>query len=289
MAFSDLKPVCVIDEDSGCTYIIGSVFAVYGIVGSEPPLVYSWDMIRAAAVTRKGITLETAKKSYSIANKMFSGTENLLRAVAIIECRQSEYGFRYQHEKRMFPLKSMYVECSPGKETYTGEGMLDEGETAASFIVLLNFKLVKVLWLIALLIMLVTFGVLHLAIGITRSNILYFVPISVATGGISALLVHIITHAIARAKFKKMANVDPAATQPITFVVSRAGFAACESCTYESRDLVPWSKMDYFIESDKMFILYKDNTAAAYIPKKAFEKKYVGGIADIIALSLEQR
>ena len=289
MAFCDLKPVCATDEDSGRTYIIGSVFAVYGIIGSEPPTVYSWDMVRTVTVTRKGITVETANKKFSITNKMFSETEEILRAIALIECRQKEYSFGYQHEKRMFPLKSMYVECSPGKETYTGEGMLDEGETAASFIMLLNFKLVKFLWLIALLIMFVTFGVLHWLIGINRSNILYFVPISAAAGGISALLVYIITHAVARAKFKKMADMDLATRQPITFVVSRAGFAACESCTYESRDLVPWSEMDYFIESDKMFILYKNNTAAAYIPKKAFEKKYVGGIADIIALSLEQK
>lgn len=289
MAFIDLKPVCVSDDDGGRTYIIGSVFAVYGIVGSEPPLVYSWDMVRMVTVTRKGITVETAKKSFSVTNKMFDGIEEILRAVAIIECRQKEYDFGYQHEKRMFPLKSMYTECSPGKETYTGEGMLDDGETAAAFIMLLNFKLVKFLWLIALLIMLVMFGALHLTIGITRDNILYFVPISVAAGGIAALLVYIITHAIARAKFKSLADADLATRQPITFVISRVGFAACESCTYESRDLIPWSEVDYFIESDKMFILYKNNAAVAYIPKKAFDKKHVGGIADIIALSLEQR
>ena len=289
MAFIDLKPVCVSDDDGGRTYITGSVFAVYGIVGSVPPLVYSWDMVRMVTVTRKGITVETANKSFSVTNKMFGDTEEILRAIAIIECRQKEYDFGYQHEKRMFPLKSMYTECSSGKETYTGEGVLDDGETAAAFIMLLNFKLVKFLWLIALLIMLVMFGVLHLAIGITRDNILYFVPISVAAGGIAALLVYMITHAVARAKFKSLADADLATRQNITFVVSRAGFAACESCTYESRDLVPWSEVDYFIESDKMFILYKNNAAVAYIPKKAFDKKYVGGIADIIALSLEQR
>ena len=47
--------------------------------------------------------------------------------------------------------------------------------------------------------------------------------------------------------------------------------------------------MDYFIESNKMFIFYKDNKAAVYIPKKAFDKKYYGGIADMIALHLEQK
>lgn len=288
MAFCDLKPVCVSDDSGSHTYIFGNVFAVYG-AGSEPPLVYSWDMIRLVTITRKGFAVETFGKRFEITNKMFSDTDEILRAIAIIECRQKDFGFGYQHEKRMFPLKSMYTECSPGKETYVGEGMLDDADTAAAFIMLLNFRLVKVLWLVALLIAVVTFGVLHMLIGITRDNILYFLPISVAAGGITALLVYIITHAIVRARFRTMADADLASRQPITFVVSRAGFAACESCTYESRDLVPWSEVDYFIESDKMFILYKNNTAAAYIPKRAFEKKYVGGIADIIALSLEQR
>ncbi|MCI5578308.1 MAG: YcxB family protein [Oscillospiraceae bacterium] len=288
MAFCDLKPVCVVDDVKGSSYIIGSVFAVYGI-GSEPPTVYSWDMIKSVAVSRKNIRVETLDKIYTITNKMFDSDEDLLRAIALIECRQKEYRFGYQHEQRLFPLKSSYVEVSPGKETYVGEDVLDEGDTAAAFIMLLNFKLVKILWLIGLMIALITFGILHLTVGVTRGNMLYFILISAAAGAISALLVNLITHAVARGRFKSIADADFAARKPITFVVSRKGFAACESCVYESRDLVPWDEVDYFIESDKMFILYKNNVPAAYIPKRAFEKKFVGGVADIIALSLEQR
>lgn len=288
MAFCDLRPVCAVDDEKGSSYIIGSVFAVYEI-GSEPPAVYSWDMIRSVAVTPKEIIIETMVKRFSVTNKMFDSDDDILRAIALIECRQKEYQFGYQHDRRLFPLKSDYVEVSPGKETYVGEDILDEGDTAAAFIMLLNFKLVKILWLIGLMIALVTFGVLHITIGITRSNWLYFVPISAAAGSIVALLVYIITQGIARARFKAIADADHAARKDITFVVSRQGFAACESCVYESRDLVPWSEMDYFIESDKMFIIYKNNAPVAYIPKRAFEKKFVGGIADIIALNLEQR
>ena len=288
MAFCDLKPVCAVDDTNGSSYRIGSVFAAYGI-GAEPPEVYSWDMIKNVSVTRKDIRIDTVGTSFTIPNKMFGGTENLLRAIALIEYQQREYQFGYQHDSRLFPLKSSYVEVSPGRETYIGEGVLDEGDTAAAFIMLLNFRLVKILWLVGLMITLITFGVLHMTVGITRINWLYFVPISAAAGAIVALLVYIITQAVARARFKRLADIDHAARMNITFVVSRMGFAACESCVYESRDLVPWSEMDYFIESDKMFILYKNNTPAAFIPKKAFEKKFVGGVADLIALNLEQR
>lgn len=288
MAFCDLRPVCAVDDEKGSSYIIGSVFAVYGM-NSEPPAVYTWDMIKTVAVTRKDISIETFGKKFTITNKLFGNDEDILRAIAIIEYHRKEHQFGYQHDRRLFPLKSSYVEVSPGKETYVGEGMLDEADTAAAFIMLLNFKLVKILWLIGILIALVTFGALHMTVGITRSNLLYFIPISAAAGAIIALLVYIITHAVARGRFKAIADADHAARKNITFVVSRRGFAACESCVYESRDLVPWEEMDYFIESDKMFILYKNNMPAAYIPKRAFEKKFVGGVADIIALNLEQR
>lgn len=288
MAFCDLKPVCVNDENKGFSYIIGSVFAVYGI-GSEPPAVYTWDMIRSVAVTRKEITVDAYGRKIVMTRKMFANDDALLRAIAIIECRQKEHKFAYQHDLRLFPLKSAYSEVTPGKETYVGEGVLDEADTAAAFIMLLNYKLVKMLWIVGILIALAVFCALHFIFGVTRSNVLYFIPIASASGAIIAVLVYLITQAIARARFKALADADHAARKNITFVVSRNGFAACESCVYESRDLVPWEEMDYFIESDKMFILYKNNAPAAFIPKRAFDKKLVGGVADIIALNLEQR
>lgn len=288
LSFCDLKSVVAVDEANGDSYIIGSVFAVYSY-SADQPLVYGWDMIKGVAVTRKDITFETVGGKFTIANKMMGSDENVLRAIAIIELHYRDYMFSYQHGRRLFPLKSQYLELGTGKESYSGEGLLDEADTAAAFMTLLNIKLVKVLWLVGVLMALVTCGVLHLTVGITKGNFLYFIPISAAAGAIIALLVYITTQAVARAQFRRMADADLAARKNITFVVSRNGFAACESCVYENRDLVPWSEMDYFIESDRMFILYKNNAPAAFIPKKAFEKKTVGGVADIIALNLEQR
>lgn len=288
MAFHDLKPVSVTDESGDHTYVIGSVIAVYGM--GEIPVVYSWDMVKSVSVTRRDCKINVGSVLIVLSNKLFSSEDNLLRMIAIIEIHQKEYDFAYQHEKRMLPLKSSYIECSPGREVYVGEGMFDENETAAAFIALLNFRLIKLLWLVAILIMLIMIAVLQITVGFSRDNVLYFIPICIASGGITSLLVYIITHVATRGRFKRMCDADMASRQPITFVISRAGFAACESCTYESRDLVPWSEIEYYVESDKMYILYKSNNVpAAYIPKKAFDKKYIGGISDILALSVEQR
>lgn len=288
MAFQDLKPVRARDDEKGCSYVIGSVFAAYEF-NSDLPTVFTWDMISGVSINRKEFVFSAANQKFNISRKMFSSDEDILTAIAIVECHQKQYGFSYQHEKRMFPLKSSYSEFSAGRDTYIGEGMLEEGDVASSFIMLLNFKLIKMLWLVAILVAIGVMVILHFTIGVTRDNILYFIPISIAAGGISAVLVRIIAQAVARARFKSMSDADLASKHPITFVVSRTGFAACESCVYESRDLIPWSEVDYYIESDRMFILFKGNSAAAYIPKKAFEKKIVGDVADVIALCLEQR
>ncbi|MCH5204818.1 MAG: hypothetical protein J1F03_08705 [Oscillospiraceae bacterium] len=290
MAFCDLKPVRVSDDKTGATYVIGEVIAAYNI-GSPLPTVYSWDMVKSVSITRREMIFSFlgSKTNISFSNKMFRSSEEALRAIAIIECQSKANNFTYLHEKRLFPLKSLYRECFPGKESYVGEGMLDEADTAAALLALLNFRLMKFLWLVALLITLITFGVLSYTIGLTRDNILYFILISVASGGIFALIVYMITHAAARARVKSFADADLASKEAITYVISKSGFAACESCIYQSRDLVSWEEADYFVESDKMFIIFKGRTPLAFIPKKVFSKKYIGGVTDIIALSLEQR
>lgn len=288
MAFCDLKPVSVTDENSGITYIIGRVFSAYSF-GADCPAVYSWDMAHSVSVSRGGITIAAETSVYNIPRRLFSAPDEFLRAVALIECAQKKYHFDYIHEKRILPLKSLYKEFSPGSDAYIGECEIDGNDTANAFISLMNIKLVKLLWLIALLIMLVTFGLLHFFVGVNRDNLLYFIPISAACGGIITLLVYIICHSVAKAKYKRIAECDPAAYEMITFVVSKFGFAACESSTYQGRDLVPWEEADYFIETDKLFMIYKNGVPIAFIPKKAFGKKFAGGAADILALRLEQR
>ncbi len=288
MAFCDLKTVRIFDEASGCTYIIGDVFSVYSF-GAEKPVVYSWDMVKSVELSKRTTTIDVGKKNFRIDNKLFSSHDDFLRAIALIECACRDYDIPYAHDKRIFPTKNLYNETIVGKDAYVGEGEVDENDIASAFIMMMNLKLVKFLWLIAILMMLVIFGLLHLFIGVTRSNLLYFIPISFAGGGIITLIVYIVCYGIAKNRFKSIIECDPAAGSVMTFVISRLGFAVCEKCNYDGGDLVAWNEADYFVETDKMFIIYKNNVAIAYIPKKVFNKKHIGGISDIIALRLEQR
>lgn len=287
MAFCDLKPVKLNIESTGVTYIIGEVFAVYanGLV----PTVYSWDQIQSVTEDRRGLLFSTEKCDYVIQKKEFVQPEDYFRALAIIECAQKSGGFVYEHQRRILPLKSEYIETSPGKDAYTGSCVIDENDAASTFIMLMNFRLVKVLWLLAIMLMLVIFLGLHIFFGITRENVLYFIPISIIGGAILTLIVYLVCYGIARSKYTSVAGSDPASQEQISFVISPAGFAACESCVYDGQELIPWSSFDYFIESDKMFVFYKDGTTSVFVPKKAFDKKSLGGIADIISLRLEQR
>ncbi|MDY4589042.1 MAG: YcxB family protein [Oscillospiraceae bacterium] len=287
MAFCDLKPVRIYSESTGITYYVGDVFAVYS--NTPTPLIYSWDQVTAVTEDKRAVTIRTKNFDYIILKKEIASTEDYFRALAIIECAQRSGGFEYDHQRRILPLKSEYIETDPGKDCYSGSCIIDEGEAASTFVMLMNFRLMKVLWLLAVILMLVIFLGLHLIFGVTRSNVLYFIPISMISGAILTLLVYIICHAAARRKYTSVAGCDPASDEEITFLISPLGFAACESCTYDGQELIPWSSLDYFVESDKMFVFYKDGSTSVFIPKRAFDKKCIGGIADIISLRLEQR
>lgn len=289
MAFYDLRPVRVFDEASGCTYVIGDTFAVYSF-GTDRPVVYSWDMIKSVTDdNRKGLCFDMGSMEYRIPMSCFKVREDYFRIIAITEGMHRKHPFTYQHGARVLPIKDTYIEAGTGKECYIGEGHIDENDTAAAFVMMMNIRLVKVLWLVAILVMLLVFGVLHLTVGVTRDNILYFIPISVAVGGILTLIVYLICHAAARSKFTRVAGNDPALDELITYVVSPNGFAACESCVYDQQDLIPWSRLDYFVETDKIFIIYKDGSAVTYMPKKAFDKKHLGGVSDMLSIHLEQK
>lgn len=289
MAFSDLRPVRVFDEASGCTYVIGDTFAVYSF-GTDRPVVYSWDMIKSVTDdNKKGFCFDVGSREYKIPITCFRVREDYFRVIAITEGMHRKQSFTYRHGARVLPIKDTFIEANIGKESYIGEGRIDENDTAAAFIMMMNIQLVKVLWLIAILVMLLVFGALHLTVGVTRSNILYFIPISVAVGGILALIIYLICHAVARSRFTRVAGNDPAVEELITYVVSPNGFAACESCVYDCQDIIPWSRFDYFVETDKMFILYKDGSAVTYMPKKAFDKKLLSGISDVLSINLEQK
>lgn len=288
MAFSDLKPVRVFDEASGCTFIIGDVFAVYHF-GTELPDVFEWGMLKEVTENRKALIFETERSKYVISKSCFLARADYFRAIAIIESSRRASDFPYTHERRVLPLKDEYISCPMLEDAYVGDAIIDETDAAAAFITMMNIKLVKLLWLIAMLIMLLTFGGLHLFVGVTRNNILYFIPISIAVGGILTLLVYITCHALARGKYQKLAGNDPASEELITFAVAQQGFVACENCVCDLQELIPWRMLDYFIETDKMYIFYKDGNAVVYMPKKAFDKKYHGGISDTIALHLEQK
>lgn len=287
MAFCDLKPVRIESEGTGISYLIGDVFAVYS--GDPTPVIYSWDQVRTVIENRYAVIVKTHGFDYTIPKKDFFSQEDYFRAVAIIECAQRKGGFEYDHLRRILPLKSEYIETDPGKDAYSGSCIIDENDAAATFIMLMNFRLVKVLWLLAVILMLAIFLVLHLAFGITRENLLYFIPISMIGGAILTLVVYLVCHAVARGKYTSVAGSDPASAEEITFVISPSGYAACESCVYSGQELIPWSSLDYFVESDRMFVFFKEGTTAVFVPKKAFDKKFIGGISDIVSLRLEQR
>ena len=151
MAFCDLRPVKIYNEGAGVTYIIGEVFAVYA--NGPQPLVYSWDLVQTVTEDKRAITIHTENCDFIIPKKDFGDQSDYFRAIAIIECAQKSGGFEYVHQRRILPLKSEYIETDPGKESYYGSCEIDENDAAATFIMLMNFRLMKVMWLLAVMLL----------------------------------------------------------------------------------------------------------------------------------------
>ena len=168
---------------------------------------------------KRAITIHTENCDFIIPKKDFGDQSDYFRAIAIIECAQKSGGFEYVHQRRILPLKSEYIETDPGKESYYGSCEIDENDAAATFIMLMNFRLMKVLWLLAVMLMLVILLALHIFVGITRSNVLYFIPISMIGGAILTLIVYMICHAVARRKYTAVSScfkrADIVHNQPI--------------------------------------------------------------------------
>lgn len=116
-------------------------------------------------------------------------------------------------------------------ESYYGSCEIDENDAAATFIMLMNFRLMKVLWLLAVMLMLVILLALHIFVGITRSNVLYFIPISMIGGAILTLIVYMICHAVARRKYTAVSSCDPASNEPISFIISHMAFQPAKAAS----------------------------------------------------------
>jgi hypothetical protein len=289
MAFESLPGVKVISHASEQTFVVGDFFAVYQR-GEEVPTIHRWSEIKTITENKTDFIISTGSTTYKIPKIGISDEKKLLNLRGILEGAASfNHNIEYSHQKRILPPKYLYLSGDMSDAPYTVTGVYKEREINLSNVILLNTRIGRVFKYVAFIVIILTFSLLHFFAGGAEENWLWFLPISVFTGGISVMLVYLVCAVIANYHYTYLYKTDPALSEEITFTISSAGFSAVESYLYSGNEFIPWEEANYFIETNNVFIVYKHNKAVFWLPKRLFSKETQTEISGFIHARLLQK
>jgi hypothetical protein len=289
MAFESLPGVKVSSHAAEQTFVIGDFFAVY-LKGEENPTIFRWTEVKSITENKTDFIINVAGVNYKIPKFHFPDEKKLLNLRGILEGAVAfNPNIEYSHQKRILPPKYLFLSGDAGETLHTVTGVYKEREINLSNVILLNTRLGNIFKIIAAVAIVIMFIVLHFVWGDTAQNWFWFLPISVFTGGIAAMLVYLVCAVIANYHYAHLYRTDPALSEEIIFTISAAGFSAVESHLYTPGEFIPWEEANYFIETNNVFIIYKHNKAVFWLPKRLFTKEEQTGISAFIHERLVQK
>lgn len=289
MAFESIPGVKVVSRSAESTYIFGDFFAVY-TKGDVSPRIYNWQDINSVQETRTDIIITAAENVYKISKSYIPDVRKFLAVRAVIEgAIAANPAIEYSYTKRILPSKIYYRNCDTPSNAYTASGVYNEKEISYSNVILLNARMGKFFLVISVLVVIIAFLICHFFIGGTEKNWTYFLPISIFSGVIIAMFVYLVCAITAKYIYASLLRTDPALTQSITFVVCSEGFAAIETCLYNATDLIKWEEAAYFIETNYVYIIFKNKKAVFWLPKRLFNKEDQTQLSNFIANKLQQK
>jgi hypothetical protein len=142
------------------------------------------------------------------------------------------------------------------------------------------------IWFIAPIVTVIVFVLQVLFWGNTTDNLLKFVIIALFSGIAAGLSIYLFCVYGAKTLYGKILREDPALLEEITFVVCEEGFIAAETMVYDYSDLIRWQEVAYFIETTHVFIIFSNNKAVFWLPKRLFPKELHKELGDFIAEKL---
>ncbi|MDR0223035.1 MAG: YcxB family protein [Oscillospiraceae bacterium] len=289
MAFESLPGVKIKSADGKQTFIIADFFSVYE-KGEEFPAVYEWSDVVSVTENRNGFVIVTNGKSYRILKNCIPDSRVLLMARAIIEgVIAANPKIEYNFGMRILPPKTLCVGCEIPTDAYVASGAYVEKEVNNSNVVLLNAGFDKVIWAVFPLATIAMFAVLSVFWGDALNNLIKFIPISLFAGGAAAMVVYLMCAFAAKTLYGRILRDDPALLEEITFVVCENGFMAAESGVYGFSEIIDWNESAYFIETNHVYIVFKNKKAVFWLPKRLFPKDKHKELSDFIAGRLQQR
>ncbi|MDR0197557.1 MAG: YcxB family protein [Oscillospiraceae bacterium] len=289
MAFESLPGVKIKSADEKQTFIIADFFSVYE-KGNEIPDIYKWTDVISVTENRDVFIIVTNVKTYRISKASVPDSLTLLTVRAIIEGAIAvSPGVEYSFGKRILPPKTLCVGCEIPTDAYVATGAYAEKEVNNSNVVLLSAGLDRIIWTIFPLATIAMFAILSVFWGDVLNNLIKFIPISLFAGGAVAMVFYLVCAFGAKTLYGRILRDDPALLEEITFVVCDEGFIAAESGIYDFSEIISWNESAYFIETNHVYIVFKNKKAVFWLPKRLFPKDKHSELSDFIADRLQQR
>lgn len=290
LAFDNIDGVKVFSHQTKQVYVIGDYFCVYED-GNSVPLIYDWQAVTAVSENTNEFSITTNDgEHYKISKLLLPDVMKQLTVRAILEGNIARYpNISYSHQKRILPSKNYYTRCDMPEQAFIAKGVYNEKEISYSNVTLLNTRLGKLFFGVGGLIAILAFACCALFIGELDVNWKYFIPISAFSGVIVAMFIYIACAIVAKYIYTSLAKVDVALDQEITFMVCSEGFAAIESALFSGSEVIRWDEVAYFIETNYVFIIFKNKRAVFWLPKRLFSKEQQRTLSNFIAARLHMK
>jgi hypothetical protein len=290
LAFENVEGIKVISHQDNRIFLIGDYFSVYE-GDSRVPVIYEWTDVKSVTENKHGfIFLMQDDSLYKIGKTLINGVSRQLKLRAIVEGNIAKYPYiEHRHQKRVLPAKTHYTSCDMPSRAYSSKGVYNEKEISYSNVTLLNIRLGKLFIVVGIIITLAAFLFCIFVIKDVALNLKYYIPISVFCGVIIAMFIYIACAIVAKYIYSSLAKVDVTLDQEITFVIAEEGFSAIETELHSGFDLVRWDEVAYFVETNYVFIIYKNKRAVFWLPKRLFTKDRQKEISNFIAARLNQK
>jgi hypothetical protein len=298
MAFESLPGVKINDVDNERAYIFADFFSVYENTQDpeELPKIYKWSDFVSIAENRDAFLLKTGEigsnppVSFNIAKDLIPDPATQIRIRAIIEgAIAANPKTEYVYGRRILPLKTICVSCEIPPEAYIATGGYRESEINNANVILKNSGFDKLIWIFAPFATVLTLVLQLFFFEEILANLLVICVISLFTGFATGLSIYLFCIYGAKTLYGKILKDDPALLEEITFVVCEDGFIACESEVYNFSDIIKWHEVAYFIETTHLFIVFSNNKAVFWLPKRMFPKELHKELGDFIADKLQQK
>ena len=290
MAFENIDGVKIASVETEQVFLVGDTFTVFE--GENPiPSIYNWADLKSVGESKTEFSFETAdSRVYKIGFHLIPDISRRLRLRAIIEGNLAKHpSVEYRHLKRILMNKTNYTSCDAPSRAFVSKGVYNEKEISYSNVTLLNTRLGKIFILTGILITISVFLFCFFFIGDFMENYKYFIPISTFCGVIISMFIYIACAIMAKFIYATLLKADSALDREITFTVAEDGFSAIETELHTGYDLVRWADVAYFVETNYVFIIYKDQKSVFWLPKRLFSKERQREISDFIATRLNQK